>query len=178
MVYPPYGWPPVRAAVKRKVFVSYHHDGDQPYYDAFARFFADTHEVLADNSLDRIIDSEDVDYVMRRIREDYICGSSCTVVLVGRDTPLRKYVDWEIMATLQDEHGLVGVQLPTAPIRPNNVVSVPPRLNDNIKSGYALWLSWAQITSSAQQFAAYIEEANARDKRLIVNNRDRRFRNG
>lgn len=48
MVYPPYGWPPVRAAVKRKVFVSYHHDGDQPYYDAFARFFADTHEVLAD----------------------------------------------------------------------------------------------------------------------------------
>lgn len=82
------------------------------------------------------------------------------------------------MATLQDEHGLIGVQLPTAPVTPNNTVNVPLRLNDNINSGYALWLSWAQITSSAQQFAAYIEEANARDKRLIVNNRDRRFRNG
>jgi hypothetical protein len=178
MVYPPYGGLPIRGPVKRKVFVSYHHDGDQFYYDAFARHFAGAYEVFADNSLNRIIDSEDVEYVMRRIREDHICGSSCTVVLVGKDTPLRKYVDWEIMATLDDEHGLIGVQLPSAPVMPNNAVNVPPRLYDNINSGYALWLSWAQIMSGTQQFAAYIEQANARDKRVIANNRERRLRNG
>lgn len=169
---------PIRIAAKRKVFVSYHHDGDQPYYDAFAKHFCDTYEVLSDNSLDRTIDSDDVDYVMRRIREDHIRGSSCTVVLVGRDTPLRKYVDWEIMATLETDHGLIGVQLPSAPLTPNNTVNVPARLNDNINSGYALWLSWSQLTGSAQQLAAYLEQANARDKRLIVNARERRLRNG
>jgi hypothetical protein len=115
---------------------------------------------------------------MRRIREDHIRGSSCTVVLVGRDTPLRKYVDWEIMATLETDHGLIGVQLPTAPLTPNNTVNVPARLSDNINSGYALWLSWSQLTGSAQQLADYIEQANARDKSLIVNSRERRLRNG
>lgn len=169
---------PIRIAVKRKVFVSYHHGGDQPYYDAFAKHFCDTYDVLSDNSLDRIIDSEDVDYVMRRIREDHIRGSSCTVVLVGRDTPLRKYVDWEIMATLETDHGLIGVQLPSAPLTPNNTVNVPARLSDNINSGYALWLSWSQLTGGAQQLADYIEQANARDKSLIVNSRERRLRNG
>ena len=134
-----------------------------------AKHFCDTYEVLTDNSLDRIIDSEDVDYVMRRIREDHVHGSSCTVVLVGSETPLRKYVDWEIMATLDNQHGLIGVQLPSAPVNANNTVTVPARLNDNINSGYALWLTWAQITGSAQQFTAYIEQANARDKSLIVN---------
>jgi hypothetical protein len=179
MVYGSFGAGlPVRTVVKRKVFVSYHHDGDQPYYDAFCRHFCDTYEVLTDNSLDRIIDSEDVDYVMRRIREDYVHGSSCTVVLVGRETPLRKYVDWEIMATLDKQHGLIGVQLPSAPVNANNTVTVPDRLNDNIMSGYALWLTWAQITSSAPQFTAYIEQANARDRSLIVNSRERRLRNG
>lgn len=169
---------PLRTTVKRKVFVSYHHGGDQPYYDALAKHFCETYEVLTDNSLDRVIDSEDVDYVMRRIREGHVHGSSGTVVMVGSETPLRKYVDWEIMATLDKQHGLIGVQLPSAPVNANNTVNVPARLNDNINSGYALWLTWAQATGSAQQFADHIEQANARDKRLIVNNRERRLRNG
>ena len=70
-------------AVKRKVFVSYHHRGDQAYYDAFSQAFHDTYEVITDNSLEREVDSDNVDYVMRRIRENHITGSSCTIVLVG-----------------------------------------------------------------------------------------------
>lgn len=168
----------IQAAVKRKVFVSYHHGGDQAYYNAFSNAFHDTYDVITDNSLEREIDSDDVEYVMRRIRENYITGSSCTIVLVGKDTHARKYVDWEIKATLDASHGLIGVRLPTAPVSPQNTVTVPGRLHDNIQSGYALWVSWADITASAQACQRYIEAANARDKRLIANTRARRLRNG
>lgn len=166
-----------QATPKRKIFVSYHHGNDQAYYDAFSASFHDTYDVITDNSLERRIDSEDVDYVMRRIRENYISGSSCTIVLVGRDTWGRKYVDWEIKATLEKQHGLIGVQLPTLVPGAAGTVSVPDRLNDNIRSSFAQWISWTSLVASAQQCTNYIELANAKDKRLIDNSRDGRLRN-
>ena len=71
---------------KRRVFVSYQHSNDQGYYNAFARHFSDTFEVIQDTSVERLIDSDDCEYVMRYIRENYISGSSCTVVPAGRRT--------------------------------------------------------------------------------------------
>jgi hypothetical protein len=44
---------------KREVFLSYHHGGDQLYYDAFSKTFCDDYDVVTDNSLERRIDSED-----------------------------------------------------------------------------------------------------------------------
>ena len=68
-----------------------------------------------------------------------------------------KYVDWEIDATLEMGHALIGVQLPTLPFHPTSgLVDVPARLNDNIKSGYALWEAWQHITSSHMQLDACI----------------------
>lgn len=163
--------------MKRKIFVSYHHGGDQAYYDAFSRTFYNTYDVITDNSLEREIDSDDVDYVMRRIRESYIVGSSCTIVLVGPNTWGRKYVDWEIKATLDKQHGLIGVQLPILLAGPNGFVTVPARLSDNISSGYAVWITWAAIMASPQACGNFIEQANARERRLIDNSRDRRQRN-
>ena len=163
--------------VKRKVFVSYHHGGDQVYYDAFSKAFCDTYDVITDNSLEREVDSENVDYVMRRIREDYISGSSCTIVLVGKETWGRKYVDWEIKATLEKEHGLIGVRLPTAPVSSDNKVTLPSRLHDNIVKGYALWKTLAEITTGTLACTQLIEQANSRDKKLIDNSRERRLRN-
>jgi hypothetical protein len=46
---------------------------------------------------------------MQRIRDKHITGTSCTIVLCGSLTPWRKYVDWEIKATLDKEHGLIGI---------------------------------------------------------------------
>ena len=63
--------------------------------------FSRDYDIVTDNSLSRGIESDVVEYIMRRIRENYVTGSSCTIVLVGRDTWARKYVDWEIDATLQ-----------------------------------------------------------------------------
>ena len=59
---------------KRKIFISYHHHGDQQYYELFSQTFADTYDVIYDNSLERIIDSDNVDYVMQRIRDTCISG--------------------------------------------------------------------------------------------------------
>lgn len=167
-----------RAPIKHKVFLSYHHRGDQAYYDAFSTMFDDTYDVIYDNSLERRVDSDDVEYVMRRIRENFITGTSCTIVLVGAETWSRKYVDWEIKATLDKEHGLIGVFLPTAPRDPNNKIIVPDRLFDNIQSGFALWLRWQEVTLSATQLQAYVQEAKTRSASLIVNDRARRMRNG
>lgn len=167
-----------QAPVKHKVFVSYHHHGDQAYYNAFSTAFHDTYDVIYDNSLERRVGSDDVDYVMRQIRENYITGSSCTIVLVGAETWRRKYVDWEIKATLDKEHGLIGVYLPSAARDPrDNKILVPDRLFDNIRSGFALWISWEQLVASGDQLERYIADAKTRSAKLIVNNRVRLQRN-
>lgn len=163
--------------IKRKVFLSYHHDGDQYYYDEFSRKFHDEYEAVTDNSLDRRVDSDDIDYVMRRIREYYITGTSCSIVLVGNESWGRKYIDWEIKATLDKQHGLIGVQLPTLLSNSYGQVTVPARLSDNIDSGYALWVSWANFTASISSCREYIEQANCRCNTLIRNTRERRLRN-
>ena len=59
---------------KRKIFVSFHHGGDQNYYNEFSCVFSDKYDVIQDNSLARAIDSDDSEYVMRRIRENHISG--------------------------------------------------------------------------------------------------------
>lgn len=167
------------APVNHKVFVSYHHHGDQAYYNAFSTAFHDTYDVIYDNSLERSIDSDDVNYVMRRIRENHITGTSCTIVLVGAESPKRKYIDWEISATLEKGHALIGVRLPTARLTSDNqYVLVPDRLLDNINSGFASWLTWEQVTASTAKLGQYIAEAKNRSVSLINNTRARRVRNG
>ena len=161
---------------RRKVFVSYHHGGDQAYYNEFSRIFHDQYEAVFDNSLERAYDSDDVNYVMRRIRENHIHGTSCTVVLCGSQTRWRKYVDWEIKATLDKQHGLVAVQLPTLPVGMEGRVHVPDRLFDNISSGYAVWMHWSQLTLHSLNQA--VETTINREKWRISNTRDMRQRNG
>ena len=132
----------------------------RPRYNAFSQLFADDYDVIHDNSVERKIDSDDAEYVIRRICEDFITGSSCTVVLCGAQTPQRKFVDWE-KATLDKESGLIAVQLPT-----NLQFIVPARLLDNTQSGYAIWTNWASLTTNPQSLAAVIEQANNKDKAL------------
>jgi len=161
--------------IKRKVFVSYHHGNDQWFYNEFSRVFNDTYDIISDNSLERAIDSDDPDYVMRRIREKYITGSSCTIVLCGAETPNRKYVDWEIKATLDKEHGLIGVNLPTSITSQYGGVIVSDRLHDNVQSGYAVWINWEALT--VEYLKQCIELANSKPTGLINNSRPMMRRN-
>jgi hypothetical protein len=100
------------------------------------------------------------------------------VVLVGPTTYQRKHIDWEIKATLDKQHGLIGVRLPNLPVQPNNTVIVPSRLHQNIQSGYALWLTWQQVIASADKFRQYVTDASNRPNDKIVNPRDIKKKNG
>jgi hypothetical protein len=144
---------------KRKVFVSYHHANDQAYYNAFSSHFSANYDVITDNSLDRNIDSVNADYVMRKIREEYLTGTSCTLVLCGAETPYRKFVDWEIKATLDKKHALIGVRLPTARMNQYGNVIVPARFAANHQTGYAIWITWNDLINSGHTLAHYINLA-------------------
>jgi hypothetical protein len=172
-----FGGIPSQPVEKPVVFVSYHHGGDQGYYNRFARVFADTYRIIRDNSLRKEISSDDAEYIMRRIREFDLTGTSCTIVLCGRETPLRKFVDWEIKATLDKQHGLLGINIPT-----NSNKVVPYRFFDNYKSRYAVWLTWEQLFPNQRPnvaaLRAAIEDANAKSKELIDNTRLLMCRNG
>ncbi|MGM7446899.1 TIR domain-containing protein [Idiomarina sp. ST20R2A10] len=165
-------------AVKRKVFISYHHGNDRFYYDAFINSFSNTYNVVQDNSVERAVNSDRTDYVIRKIRENYITGSSCTIVLCGAQTPWRKFVDWEIKATLDKKHALIGVNLPTNPLNADNKYTVPDRLHDNIQSEFAVWIDWSTFTQSHEAVRQYIELARSSSTSLINNSGPLRQRNG
>jgi len=163
-------------AKRRKVFISYHHGNDQFYYDQFTMLFHDQYEAIRDNSLDRIIQSNDSEYVMRRIREQHINGTSCTIVLIGEKSHERKYLDWEIKATLDKCHGLVGIVLPKHSKNPDGEIIVPDRFLDNVRSGYAAWAHWQNITN--HELTKLINFAVSKSKFQIDNSRPLRQRNG
>lgn len=161
---------------KRKVFISYHHRGDQRWFNEFTELFAERYEIFYDNSLDGRIRSDDSEYINRIIREEHIVGSSITIVLCGAETWKRKYVDWEIHSTLYHEHALLAIALPTATKEQGKII-VPARLHDNIQNGYAHWLgSWV---TDPQALQTAIESAiqKSGDKTKIRNEREKMGRN-
>ena len=163
-------------AAKRRVFVSYHHRADQGWFDAFSRLFASHYQILYDQSLDGRIRSDDPEYVNRAIREDYIVGSSATIVLCGAETWKRKYVDWEFRSTLHHEHALLGIALSTAARDSANRVTVAGRLHDNIATGYAHWITWTLDPTELRNAIEIAIEKSARTS-AIENNRPRIARN-
>lgn len=91
-----------------------------------------------------IIDSNDADYIKRRIRETYLGNTSVTIVMIGKCTWARKFVDWEMASSLRDNptagrSGLFGITLHSAANYSSK--KSPDRLNDNLMDnaspGYA-----------------------------------------
>ena len=128
---------------RHKCFISYHQQ-DEDEAESFIDSYGDVFiaKVLGVCDEDDFIGSDEIEYVMRRIRELYLTDSTVTIVLVGKCTKARKYVDWETASTLRNDtsnkrSGLVGIVLPSAGLSP----VAPPRLNDNLPprggEGYA-----------------------------------------
>lgn len=80
---------------------------------------------LIDRSLNVPIESDDVDYIMRRIREDYLSDSTVTIHLIGihgaenRGWLEQRFIKRELQASLFDgvnntRNGILGVVLPEA----------------------------------------------------------------
>lgn len=157
-----------------KVFVSYHHANDQ----ARAKHLRDTYgsnNTLIDRSLEDAYDDKTDDEILALIRTNHLRNSTVTIVLIGSETSKRKWVDWEIYASLRpygerSRNGLLGIYLPTAG-------NTPARLQDNINSGYAVTMKWENIS---WQLSSKIDEAfdNRSKVDLVRNSRARRQRNG
>lgn len=155
---------------KRKVFTSFHHHGDQRAVDDFIEEFSEQLEVFTDSSVERAADSEDVDYLTQVCR-DKIKNTSVTIVMVGKQTGGRKFVDWEILNTLTRKHGLVGIKVPGLS---DDEAWLPARLKDNIQSGFSKWYVYP---SSGGALKKIIDEAYEADKSLIDNSRKSRSSN-
>lgn len=169
---------------KPRVFVSYHHGGDRAYYEALVKHASDRLDLFADRSVRSAIDSDVPEYVRRRIRDNHIKGSSCTLVLCGAQTHERNFVDWEIADTLDMQHGLVAVLLPTIQwVRSGALMKLPTpnlpgRLRDNVQSGYAECVDWPAIQQNPLTLAAAIVRARCALAYQISNNAPLKSRNG
>lgn len=159
--------------MEHKIFVSYHHANDQAKAD-YLRTEYDENNTLLDRSLDEAYEYMTDDEILEAIRTKHLKDSTVTIVLIGSETTNRKWVDWEIYASLRpygerSRNGLLGIYLPTAE-------KAPARLQDNIDSGYAVTMKWENIS---WQLDSKIDEAyNNRGKdNLVRNSRKRRERN-
>ena len=161
---------------RRRVFISYHHANDQWHYEEFSRFFHDGYDAVFDNSIERKIDSENVDYVIQRIRDNFISSTSCTLVLLGAETPRRKYVDWEIKATLDKQHGLLGIVLPNCQLAANGGPICPTRFVEDYMSGHARMGYWKDLNVNALKHL--VESAVAAPVASINNSHPMMQRNG
>lgn len=171
---------------RHKCFVSYHADDTDEvasFLDEFgSEFIAKTVGVTDE---DDFIDSDDTDYIMNRIRTEYLGDSTVTIALMGKCTWARRFVDWEIYSSLRSSkhssvNGLLALELPSAA----GAATLQARIGDNVTRdvngldlGYARWNVYP---SSASSIRSLIQDAfNARRLRphLIDNTRARRQRN-
>lgn len=171
---------------RHKCFVSYHHE-DQSEVETFIDTFGEVFiaKALGVSDEDDFINSDDTDYVMRKIREKYLTDSTVTIVLIGKCTWARRYVDWEVMSSLRNDSknkrsGLIGITLPSAADYSGK--KPPERLSDNLAGdngdeGYARWKKYPQSKPSLR---SWIDDAfDARDARghLVQNDRARYLNN-
>ncbi len=110
--------------INHKCFISYKKE-DTNYKDYLITDISDGNFI--DKSLDRTINSEDGDYVMQVIRQDYLKDSTVTIFLIGKHSSENEGSDWmgdknyfiqrELQASLYDSdentmNGILGVVLP------------------------------------------------------------------
>lgn len=162
---------------RHKTFISYHHVNDEQYKIAFKKIFSDIHDIIVpwDVEIGDIDPNQKTDTIRRKIRDEYLRDSTVTVVLIGSQTWQRRHVDWEIYSSLRDTNtnprsGLLGIFLPTYPLSLDNKYNqytIPPRLNSNVKCGFAKLYKWSNNPADVQ---SWIHEAFDRRNKITPDN--------
>ncbi len=90
-----------KSSTRHKCFISYH-NANRRAVEAFINRFSDViiPRTVGVTETDPFVNSTDQDYVKRVIREKYLTDSTVTIVLIGRCTWARRFVDWEIASSL------------------------------------------------------------------------------
>lgn len=164
---------------RHKCFISYHR-ADEEAVLAFKDRFDDVEDAFifrGQSMPEDLIDSSDDDYVIGEIRRRFLSDSSVTIVLVGRCTWSRKFVDWEVQASLRQPaggqpNGLLAIVLDPSH-RANPAPNLPARVQANVASGYA---SYHWYPSSATELSNWVDAAylaRSNDAALIKNPRGR-----
>jgi hypothetical protein len=194
---------------KHKIFISYHHNNDDDYKKEFEDLYCDILDSCISKSVqDKDINDNLPDEKIREIiRDNYLKKSTVTIVLVGKDTWKRKHIDWEIYSSLYDglknkRNGLIGVLLPTYDwihgIDSGEIFknisklektednkeyfpyNIPPRLYDNIQTGYAKIYSWDDFIINYEEYIheAFERKNNYNYKTVLSRSRFKKDRKG
>lgn len=171
---------------RHKCFLSYHvDDADEvtTFVDDYGEVFIA--KVLGITPEDDFVDSDDTDYVMDEIRERYLTDSTVTIVMVGKCTWSRRFVDWEVYSSLRNDKnnkrsGLMAVTLPSASAYVDK--KLPARVADNVlgsdgDEGYARWWKYPSSAESLRSLIEIAYDARASKASLIDNTRSRRTTN-
>lgn len=175
-----YSLVPPPAPIRRQVFISSFH-ADRDEVDAFIYRWAVVEKVFTANALasfdnDDFINSTNPEYVMSQIRAKYLMNSSVTILLVGKCTHSRRYVDWELKSSLRQgtnrPNGLLAFVLPSAmppdygllgPIAWTQRAwpAIPDRLtaNWNYSAQEACYARYFVMPASATELRQHIEAA-------------------
>ena len=108
--------------MRHKCFISFKKE-DERYKKEIQRWCDASKVDMIDKSLNNAIDSENPDYVMRKIREDYLSDSTVTIFLIGTHSAEvlgreeQQYIKRELQASLYNGEGnsrnaILGVVLP------------------------------------------------------------------
>lgn len=108
-----------------KCFISFKKE-DQWYRDQIDKLFASSD--LINKGLDRVIDSDDGEYIMKTIRQDYLKDSTVTIFVIGSHSSENEgydfmwrrknyFIERELQASLYNgawntRNGILGVVLP------------------------------------------------------------------
>jgi len=162
-------------AVSHKCFISHHQEDLEQVNDFIARFDDRQGRLIKRGILEGedLINSTDTDYVMAEIRRRYLRDSTVTIVMLGRCTWSRRFVDWELQSSLRQPanglpNGLISVRL-------NSNGYLPDRFAENYP-GYAKAHSYP---SSGAELSRWIDEAfDARTTQAhLISNPRERFKN-
>jgi Thoeris protein ThsB, TIR-like domain len=163
--------------VRHKCFLSYYSQDANEVLD-FVATFGDVFIPKAVGISDEHpwVNSDDDDYVMHVIREDYLADSTVTIVFVGGCTWSRKFVDWEVYSSLRRDkynrlNGVLAVQLPSAS---GTFAALPARVDTNVVRnavgrdvGYARYKAYPTSESALQDWIEDAFRARATRDHLI-----------
>jgi hypothetical protein len=137
---------------------------------------------VADHSLKDNIGHLTEETIYKKVRER-MRNCSVTIVLIGERTGHRKWVDWEIWASLRGythpydslksfkPNGLLGIFLPTSSH------SIPDRLKDNMDSKFAVSMKWENLERDFESKVNFAYWNRTRVAYKIRNGRERQESN-
>lgn len=105
-----------------KCYISFKME-DKPFKEEIQKWCDRDKVDMIDKSLDTPINSENEDYIMRKIREDYLSDSTVTIFLIGEHSSEdlgwdeQRFIKRELQASLYNgegnsRNGILGVVLP------------------------------------------------------------------